>query len=270
MSSPSFPSQPSKVAPGPSFPSQPSKVAPGPSFPAPSFPSQPSKVIPGPSFPAPSFPSQPSKVIPGTISPLPMTIFSTSYIKDIQLSSGGENLNIEEAELKALKEAYFQELARRRYEYIPHVVAVNGSKITMTKIEGISLIKYIINGGYKYRDNLLTALALIISQIHDSGIIHADYGPHNIIINDNILYLIDFGESVMLCQNIDEMKMDDFNNMVTSINNIIAYMYLGGIQVSPEDRNVLQSMEPLIVNEIQLSKNSEIWARTKRYIEKYM
>lgn len=31
----------------------------------------------------------------------------STYVKDVKLAAGGENLTIDEAELKALKEAYF-------------------------------------------------------------------------------------------------------------------------------------------------------------------
>ena len=141
----------------------------------------------------------------------------------------------------------------------------------MTKIEGISLVKYIISGGYKYRNTLLTSLTYIINSIHSSGVIHADYGPHNVIINSNfLLHVIDFGESVMPCGNIDEMKQDDINEMYTSVNNIIAYMYLGGVQVSEEDKDTLQTMSSSIFNEIQSLRNPVNWVRMTKYIGKYM
>ena len=191
-----------------------------------------------------------------------------THIKDVKLAAGGESLTLEEAELKALKEAYFQERARREYSNIPHVLSVNGTKITMTKIDGVSLIKYLLFGGYRYKDLLITTLVGIINQIHNSGIIHADYGPHNVIINNqtNIAYIIDFGESVIPCRNVDEMKLDDINEMVSSINNIIAYIYLS-IKLPPEDMRIIESQ---VANEIKELRIPENYARIQRYINNYM
>lgn len=141
----------------------------------------------------------------------------------------------------------------------------------MIKIEGVSLIKYLFTGGYKYRDILISTLINIINSIHNSGIIHADYGPHNVIISsNNIPYIIDFGESVIPCWDIEEMRMDDINEMIRMINSIIAYIYLGGVQVPPEDMVILKSMEPEIVNEIERLRNPEDYARMHRYIIKYI
>lgn len=193
------------------------------------------------------------------------------HIKDVKLAAGGANLTNDDAELKALKEAYYQESARREYPNIPHVLAVNGSKITMTRVEGVSLIKYIFNGGYKYRDALIATLVGIINAIHKSGIIHADYGPHNVIIDTNSSpCIIDFGESVIPCRNIEEMEQDDINEMISTINTLIAYIYLGGVKIPPQDMTIITSMVPYITNEINSLRDPEAYARIQRYITRYM
>ena len=62
------------------------------------------------------------------------------------------------------------------------------------------------------------------------------------------------------------MKLDDINEMVSSINEIIAYMYLS-IKLPPEDMRMIESQ---VANEIKELRIPENYARRQRYINNYM
>lgn len=182
------------------------------------------------------------------------------YIKDVAKSSLGvyPDLNME---VEALREAYHQQLARTGYSNIPRVISVQGTVITMEKIMGITLINYLVHGGYVNREVIIQSLQFIIDKIHDTGITHRDFAPSNIIVDKvGTLWVIDFGESCIKCIIDDEdqgdqeyVELDDMAFMMEQIDKIIAYilLYIKQENLTNTDKLILDKIQPEIINKVK-------------------
>ncbi len=85
------------------------------------------------------------------------------------------------------KEAGLMIVASKAGINVPHVIAVGKFSIYMEKIGG-KLLKDIQNSK-TYMEKVGKELA----RMHDSGIVHGDYTPANIMISGNETTIIDFG-----------------------------------------------------------------------------
>lgn len=90
---------------------------------------------------------------------------------------------------------------------IPHnlKLEINGDKITTYEqyIEGQTFQQLIDNGQFitKHQlDSYIEQLVIMLQILHQNDIIHKDIKPDNIVINDDIVYLIDFNISRMYKQ----------------------------------------------------------------------
>jgi serine/threonine protein kinase len=94
----------------------------------------------------------------------------------------------------------------KNLEHLPSIVSVIDILktnctiyIVMEYIDGITLQNYVQNNGaLSYQELLPLMLPIIkdLQQVHESGLIHRDISPDNLILGmDNQLHLIDFGSS---------------------------------------------------------------------------
>ena len=87
----------------------------------------------------------------------------------------------------------------------------NTTYIVMKYIEGLTLQKLVEQEGplpYNELMELMTPLLNDLSLIHESGLVHRDISPDNLLIGtDNMLHLIDFGSAC-------SMRSDIFSTVI--------------------------------------------------------
>ncbi len=93
----------------------------------------------------------------------------------------------------------------------PKVVFINKYKIIMQKIEGENFNNILKEIKENTRSNKKINLRLILNRVgkslailHNNAIIHGDFTPANLIINNNKVFVIDFGLSEMSSLNEDK------------------------------------------------------------------
>jgi N6-L-threonylcarbamoyladenine synthase/protein kinase Bud32 len=80
-----------------------------------------------------------------------------------------------------------------------------------------------------------------LAKLHDSGIIHGDFTPYNIIINSEGLHIIDFGLGFFSSRTED--KADDLITMLRAIENGDAF--LSGYRKCRDFRAVMRKKEEI-------------------------
>jgi serine/threonine protein kinase len=153
--------------------------------------------------------------------------FSTTYLGynkktnnevAIKMEYSPNKLIIHEAKILE----YLQRNMNHTTTYIPQLFWCGKQELcnilVMTYISGISLQTYISNKNDMDMQSLLeifTQTSDILTYIHSKQIIHRDIKPEHIIINNNKCWLIDFGLSTSVLDDIQEDKYYDMvNDMV--------------------------------------------------------
>lgn len=119
---------------------------------------------------------------------------------------------------------------------VPKVVAAGRYTILMEKING-KLMK-----DTNYNRRVLDAVGKMLGKMHDSGVVHGDFTPANIMLSNKNVYLIDFGLSEV--NNSDEERALDLLLMKRSLSRtdykVFEHSY---IKASKGSRAVMKRLE---------------------------
>lgn len=88
---------------------------------------------------------------------------------------------------------------------IPELNVFNiNDTLVMQKIDGITLLEYLIKATDNIKEEIFSEMGKIVSQIHKLNIIHGDMTPANFMVQDGKLVVVDFGLACMSRKNEDK------------------------------------------------------------------